>query len=90
MSAKRARPDVGAKVPELLIEAVGNGKYATLVALRNQIAGMIDAGVPPRDMASLSKRLMEVIEELESVEGLEAEAKAHEIPDEEFSPITAG
>lgn len=84
--AGRKRPDVGLEAPERLSDAVTQGKYATLVALRNQIASMIDAGVPARDMASLSKRLMEVCEQIEETEGIEKEATAHDIPDEPFNP----
>jgi len=44
-----------------------NSKRATLEALRDSIARQIDACESGRDMASLSKRLMEVIAEIEAL-----------------------
>lgn len=39
-----------------------------LVALRDSIARQLDGGVPPRDMASLSKRLMEIRQEISAID----------------------
>lgn len=51
-----------------LSEAVKSGdKRATLIALRDKIAETIDNCESGRDMAANSKRLMEVISELESL-----------------------
>lgn len=49
-------------------EAVqSNDRRATLEALRDSIANQIDNCESGRDMASLSKRLMEVITELDAL-----------------------
>lgn len=51
-----------------LIDAAKSGdKRATLVALRDKLAETIEHCESGRDMASNSKRLMEVMEELESM-----------------------
>lgn len=39
-----------------------------LVSMRDLIAKQLDEGVPPRDMASLTKRLMEIRKEIEAVD----------------------
>jgi hypothetical protein len=60
-----------------------------LVALRSRIAVDIDnANTPPRDLAALSRRLLEIVKEIEA---LDAEARTDDIgqaaatPDEEWS-----
>ena len=59
-----------------------------LVALRNNIAGQIDAGVPPRDLASLSRRLLEIAAELEALDARAAEegGSKGDASDGEFNP----
>lgn len=53
---------------ESLLNAVKSGdKRKTLIALRDKIAATIDNCESGRDMAANSKRLMEVIAELESL-----------------------
>ena len=44
-----------------------NNRRATLIALRDQLAAAIDSCESGRDIAALSKRLMEVMGELESI-----------------------
>ena len=39
-----------------------------LVSMRDLIAKQLDEGVPPRDLASLSKRLMEIRKEIEVID----------------------
>ena len=46
---------------------VENDRRATLVALRDTIATTIDKSESGRDIAALSKRLMEVMAEIESL-----------------------
>lgn len=54
-----------------LVDAVKSGdKLATLIALRDKIAETIETCESGRDMASNSKRLMEVIAEIEAEERL--------------------
>ncbi len=51
-----------------LVEAAKSGdKRATLIALRDKIAATIDNCESGRDMAANSKRLMEVMAELEAL-----------------------
>lgn len=51
-----------------LTEAVSsNDRRATLLALRDSIARAIDGTDSGRDIAALSKRLMEVMEEIDSL-----------------------
>lgn len=51
-----------------LVEAAKSGdKRATLIALRDKIAATIDSCESGRDMAANSKRLMEVMAELEAM-----------------------
>lgn len=47
--------------------ATSDGRIATLVALREKIAVEIDDCTSLRDLASLSKRLMEILCELEDL-----------------------
>ena len=57
-----------------LLDAVQKGnKRQTLVELRDEIASTIEACESGRDMAALSKRLMEVIEEIDAIDARSAE-----------------
>lgn len=51
---------------------VSNDRKTTLLALRDTIAETIDTTDSGRDIAALSKRLMEVISEIESIPDPEA------------------
>ena len=58
-----------------VLEAVRTGdRRASLVALRDAVAETIDAKDSARDIAALSKRLMEVMAEIDSLPDPEAEA----------------
>jgi hypothetical protein len=58
-------------------EAAASGKRLNLlVAMRDNIAAEIDRGVPARELASLSRRLMEIAKE---IEGLRSEGKADRV-----------
>ncbi len=60
-----------------LVEAAKSGnKYETLIALRDILATTIQSCESGRDMASNSKRLMEVIGEIEAIEAERAKEKA--------------
>lgn len=66
-------------------DAAGSGsRIAVLRALRTYIARQLDEGVPPRDLASLSLRLVKITEELEKLEadGEDEVADAADTPDE--------
>ena len=57
-----------------LLEAVRTGDRRTaLVALRDAVAETIDAKDSARDIAALSKRLMEVMAEIDALPDPEAE-----------------
>lgn len=51
--------------------AAADSRRALLTALRDRIASDIDEGVPARDLASLSKRLLDISAELEDLEAAE-------------------
>lgn len=58
-----------------LLEAVRTGDRRTsLVALRDAVAETIDAKDSARDIAALSKRLMEVMAEIDALPDPEADA----------------
>ena len=61
-----------------LLDAVQNGdKRDMLIALRDSIASTIDNTASGRDVAALSKRLMEVYDTIESMPN----------PDDEVNPV---
>ena len=69
--------------------AAASSRRDLLVALRDTIAAQIDDGVPARDLASLSLRLMAITEELEALESAQDGddvGNAAGAPDEEFAP----
>lgn len=85
--AEEARGDLS------LIEAAEAGDgHAILVALKMRLARTIqDPQTPPRDLASLTRRLIEINRDLEALDAADAEdeiARALEAEDEEFDPET--
>lgn len=55
-----------------IAEAAAKGSERDLlVAMRDQIATELDNGVPPRDLASLTKRLMEITREIKAIDASE-------------------
>lgn len=68
-------------------EAALFGRRDLLEALRDVIAAQIDAGVPPRELAPLSKRLVDISAELDlliAADGGDLVAEAARIPAEPF------
>ncbi|QIG57672.1 terminase small subunit [Arthrobacter phage Shoya] len=70
------------------VKSAAAGSYRDLlVALRDNIAGQIDEGIQARDLAALSRRLLEISKE---IEGIDAADKGDDIgeaavtPDEEW------
>lgn len=61
-----------------------------LIALRSRVAATVeDPSCPPRDLAALSRRLMELTKEIEAIEAREAE-EADEVgatPDDEWEAV---
>ena len=57
--------------PETVKSAAGRSRRDLLTALRDKIAGDIDDGVAARDLASLSKRLLDISRELDDLTATE-------------------
>lgn len=75
--------------PMTIRNAAKKGKRQLLEAMRDKVAATLDDGVAPRDMASLTKRLMEIDEELEAVivqEEGDVIGDATKLSDVQFSP----
>lgn len=60
-----------ARRPGAVRAAADESRRDLLRALRDRIASDIDDGVPARDLASLSKRLLDISKELEDLEAAE-------------------
>lgn len=69
--------------------AVGGDRRELLVATRDLIAKALDGEVAARDLASLTKRLVDVAKEIEDLdsEGGGAVGEAANTPDEEWEDI---
>ena len=67
--------------------AASGSRLSLLVAMADRIATELDNGVPARDLASLTRRLLEVTKEIESIhaetDGDEV-GQAADTPDEEW------
>lgn len=62
--------------PVTVAVAARGSRIGLLRSLRDNIAAQIDEGVPPRDLASLSKRLVDLAAEIAALEAKEdAEAE---------------
>lgn len=83
---RRARPS------KTVTQAAQSGsEKELLVALRGRLATAVESPeTPPRDLAALTRRLMDVSKELRGVEARESEeAVGGDVPgDEEFDPET--
>ena len=54
--------------PLSVVQAASTGtRLDLLMAMRDLIARDLDAGVPARDLASLTKRLLEITKEIEAI-----------------------
>ena len=58
-------------IPLTVKEAAAGSYRGLLVALRDSIAGQIDEGIQARDLASLSRRLLEISREIEAIDAAE-------------------
>lgn len=59
-------------MPGSIAQAASEGTQRDLlVAMRDRIAGDLDEGVPARDLASLTKRLMEITREIAAIDAAE-------------------
>ena len=78
-----------------LIEALETGDSRTLlVAMRDKIAEVIDGGVSPRDLASLSRRLLDLAQEVRALDAVVDHPRGRvlrsvqELADEKFDPYS--
>lgn len=72
-SSKRSRPGEG-KIRSVFSAARTGSKLLVLETMRDRVARDIQSpDTPPRDIASLSKRLMEIMDEIEVLRAKEAE-----------------
>lgn len=78
---RAVKPGEGApaSAPKTVSEAASNGTTRDLlVAMRDRIAKTVgDAKCPPRDLASLSRRLMEIAKEIEQIDAQDEQEVAH-------------
>lgn len=75
----------GSESPASVRKAAAASRRALLTALRDRIASDIDEGVPARDLASLSKRLLDISKELDDLATAQDGddiARAADTPDE--------
>lgn len=80
--------DTPSESPGAVQNAANTSRRELLRALRDRIATDIDEGVPARDLASLSKRLLDIskeLEELEVAEDGDDVSAAAATPDEAWS-----
>lgn len=94
MATKRVLRSVGAdekppapvKPKSVTQAAMGGTTRELLAATRDRIAVAVeDPGTPARDLAALSKRLMETVREIEAIDAREEEAESHaEVSDGKF------
>lgn len=83
----RNSPSAG--TPKTIVEAASSGtRRDVLVALRTRIAESVaDPETPPRDLAALSKRLIEVMNDIDIIDkklGDDELGRAADTPDEDF------
>ena len=67
--------------------AASGSEKSLLLAMRDQIAAQLDDGVPARDLASLTRRLMEISREIRNIEAAEegdVVTDAASTPDEQW------
>ena len=77
MSSRRKKAPQGVKA------AASGSRRELLEALRDKIAGEIDEGVPARDLASLSMRLLTITEQIAAID---AEESADDVGDAAATP----
>jgi len=79
-----------------VVTVTGAAKNGTrrdmLVATRDRIATAVDdQSTAARDLAALTKRLIDIAKEIEAIDAADAEddlGRAHHTPDEAFDPAT--
>jgi hypothetical protein len=74
------------RTPSISTAAKSGDRRRLLAALRDAISKELDAGVPPRDLASLSKRLVDIAVEIEAID---AEEKGDDVGNAASTPDEA-
>jgi hypothetical protein len=72
--------------PKTVSEAASGGsQLELLVAVRSRVAKAVeDPGTPARDLAALTKRLIDVAKEIEAIKAEAEDGDTSGIPDEDF------
>jgi ribosome-binding protein aMBF1 (putative translation factor) len=81
------KPPTKRRKPKTVTEAADKGTTRELlVAMRARIAKAVeDPNTPARDLAALTKRLVEVVRDIEAIDArAEEEADAGDVPDTKF------
>lgn len=80
--------DIGGDKPvtQSILAAFRRSRVDGLVATRDYIAQQLDDGVPPRDSASLTKRIADLAQEIEKLQGNELEGAGEHVADQAFRP----
>ena len=68
----------------VMTAAASGDRRQLLEALRDLISAELDEGVPARELASLSKRLVDISNELESLDDCDDISRAAATPDEDW------
>jgi hypothetical protein len=81
------KPPIPAKPKTVTEAAKGGSTRELLAATRDRIAVAVeDPNTPARDLAALSKRLMETVREIEAIDARTEEAESHaEVSDGKFN-----
>lgn len=77
------KPRRKSAAPVTIKAAAAKSRRDLLVALRDKIAGDLDDGVPARELASLSKRLVDIAEEIAQID---ADKKGDDVGDAAATP----
>ena len=81
--------DVGSNVRSVADAAKNGTTRELLEATRDRIATAVeDASTPARDLAALTKRLMETVHEIEAIDAREQQEAEHgaDVPNGKFDP----
>lgn len=79
-------PPVKERPPTVVAAAESGDRRKLLVAMRSRLASAVQSpSCPPRDLAALSRRLIEIAKEIEAIDVAEKqEAESGEVADEAF------
>ena len=81
-----------ARAPKTIAEAASSGDLrATLAKLRDRLSRTLDdPNTPPRDLAALSRRFLEVVREIDEIDARaeqEAAEDADSFPDDDWEAV---